>query len=100
VSTARDMLAFSEALRKDRLLSATSCKKMLSSTDGHRYGCRNIAIPTGDRIQVFQGGMSGTSAFVVRVNDGEYTVVALENLSGVPGEPLMREVIELLLRSK
>jgi CubicO group peptidase (beta-lactamase class C family) len=100
VSTARDLLAFSEALRSDQLLSAASREKMLSSTEGHRYGCRNVAIPTGDRIQVLQGGMAGTSAFVARVNDGEYTVVALENLTDAPGEPLMREIIELLLRSK
>jgi hypothetical protein len=93
------LLAFSQALASDQLLSARSREKMLAPGAEIRYGCRNITIPTGDRMQVFQGGMPGVTASLLRINDGAYTIVYLENLTDAPSQLLAREVIQLLLRS-
>lgn len=100
VSTVADLNAFSQALAGDQLLSAKSREKMLAPAAEIRYGCRNITIPTGDRMQVFQGGMHGVTASLIRINDGAYTIVYLENLTDAPSQPLARDVIELLLRGQ
>jgi CubicO group peptidase (beta-lactamase class C family) len=100
VSTVADLHAFSQALAGDQLLSAKSREKMLAPAGEIRYGCRNITIPTGDRMQVFQGGMPGATASLIRINDGAYTIVYLENLTDAPSQPLARELIQMLLRGQ
>jgi CubicO group peptidase (beta-lactamase class C family) len=100
VSTVADLHTFSQALAGDQLLSPKSREKLLAPADGIYYGCRNFTIPTGDRVQVFQGGMPGVTASLIRINDGAYTIVYVENLSDAPSQPLAREVIQLLLRSE
>jgi len=99
VSTAPDLLRFSRALSSDELLTTTSRQKMLSANSGEsKFGCHNFTIPTGDRVQVFEGGMPGTSSALVRVNDGQYTIVLLANLSSAPNQSVSRAILMALLR--
>lgn len=99
VSTTADLLRFSNALGSDKLLSEPSRSKLLADNSGKIYfGCKNLTIPTGDRIQIFEGGMPGCSTLLVRVNDGEYTVILLANLSKVPKQKLMQTLLMAILK--
>lgn len=99
VSTAPDLLKFARALGTDQLLNASSRQKLLDESSGKpQYGCQNVKIPTGDRVQIFQGGMAGTSSILIRMNDGQYTVVLLANQSSVPLQAIAREIMMVMLR--
>jgi len=100
VSTAPDLLRFSRALSTDDLLTKRSRQKLLAESSGEsRYGCRNLKIPTGDRVQIFEGGMTGSSSLLLRVNDGQYTVVLLSNLSSGADQSVARALLMAILRN-
>jgi CubicO group peptidase (beta-lactamase class C family) len=99
VSTGPDLLRFSRGLAGTELLSQTSREKMLSDDTGKsQYGCVNRRIPTGDRVQIFQGDMTGTSSVLLRVNDGQYTIVLLANQSSVPCQTIAQSLLRALLQ--
>lgn len=99
VSSATDLLRFSNALASDDLLGEDSRERMTSeSSMRNEYGCTNRKIPTGDIVQIFQGGMTGSSGVLVRVNDGQYTIVLLSNQSSVNCQAIAQKLLMALLR--
>jgi CubicO group peptidase (beta-lactamase class C family) len=85
VSTTEDLLRFSRALEGDTLLSAESRKLMLTpQKERYAIGCTITSPRPGQTVQVFPGGMTGTSAVLARFNDGAQTIVILSNRSDVP----------------
>lgn len=85
VSTAADLHRFSLGLASDQLLSAES--RQMMSDRKNRFGCGIMELPTM-KLQFFQGGMTGAAALLVRINDGEQTLVLLSNRGETPLKPI------------
>ncbi|HYN01305.1 MAG TPA: serine hydrolase domain-containing protein [Vicinamibacteria bacterium] len=85
-STARDLLAFAEAMRKGKLVSATtarllwSAKPELRSPDyGYGFGVGTDSL--GPRVG-HSGGFSGIASVLDIYLDSEWTLVVLSNVDG------------------
>jgi hypothetical protein len=60
------------------------------------YGVFIRPSPAGGAMQVFAGGMPGSSTVMARVNGGEIVVILLTNLSNVPLQKLAEEILRSL----
>jgi CubicO group peptidase (beta-lactamase class C family) len=98
VSTVEDLFRFSRALSAGRLLSLDMQKGMLNPVGGeiNGYGVFIRPSPAGGAMQVFAGGMPGSSTVMARVNGGEIVVILLSNLSNVPLQKLAEEILRSL----
>jgi CubicO group peptidase (beta-lactamase class C family) len=79
VSTAPDLLKFSQAFAGDALLAPAS-RELMFHPDAP-LGCKITSVPGLGAMQVFQGGMTGASTLLVRSSDGARTLVLLSNQS-------------------
>lgn len=97
VSTVEDLFRFSQALSAGRLISLDMQKGMLNPVgEINGYGVFIRPSPAGSAMQVFAGGMPGTSTVMVRVNGGEIVVILLSNLSDMPLQKLAEEILRSL----
>jgi CubicO group peptidase (beta-lactamase class C family) len=101
VTTANDLLRFAEALRRHRLISASTADQVLADqVDGQRPG-EHYAMGfitrrnAQERIVGHSGGFPGVDAQVDIYLDSGWTVVVLANYEGV-GEPVARHIETLL----
>jgi CubicO group peptidase (beta-lactamase class C family) len=101
VTTAEDMLKFAEALRTDRLLSATALDRLLADQiagqrPGEHYAMGFITRQNAkERIFGHSGGFPGVDAQVDMYQRSGWTVVVLANYEAV-GEPVARHIESLL----
>ncbi len=98
VSTSADVLRFSRGLSGGALIEETSSKQMLGLRGSVQFGCKIIELPTGDKAQIFQGGMPGASSILLRINDGEYSIILLCNQSDVPCQRIAQQLLMVLLK--
>jgi CubicO group peptidase (beta-lactamase class C family) len=82
VSTAPDLLKFSRALASDKLLAPAS--RALMVQPNAPLGCKMMNLPGVGKLQIFQGGMTGASALLVRTVDSSRTIVLLSNQGDAP----------------
>jgi hypothetical protein len=47
-------------------------------------GCKTMNLPGVGKVQIFQGGMTGASALLVRTDDSSRTIVLLANQTDAP----------------
>jgi CubicO group peptidase (beta-lactamase class C family) len=97
VSTVEDLFRFSRALSTGRLLSLDMQKGMLNPVgEINGYGVFIRPSPAGRAMQVFAGGMPGSSTVMARVNGGEIVVILLSNLSDMPLQKLAEQILRSL----
>lgn len=93
VSTAADLHRFSQGLTSDQLLT-TESRQMLGDRK-NRFGCSIMELPAM-KLQIFQGNMTGASALLVRINDGEHALVLLSNRGETPLKPIALGLLPVL----
>ena len=97
VSTVEDLFRFSRALSTGRLLSLDMQKGMLNPVgEINGYGVIIRPSPAGRAMQIFAGGMPGSSTVMARVNGGEIVVILLSNLSDMPLQKLAEQILRSL----